>query len=170
MSRNTNSERNSEFQQSMLWRTMKIMPLVGLILFALIWMSFGFFLFFLIHTWDIEYNRKLAMIARGEVNPVTLNVLGVSEDKNNGGWNVSLGSDGKAVAWRTVGKKKELQVGDGIIAYRFDDNYLIPQVDGGFGWGKWVFFTVGLMPIVIIGSVMLFKVLLRLRQNPTGDY
>jgi hypothetical protein len=170
MGHNTNPERNSEFLQSMLWRTMKIMPRVGLILFALIWMSFGLFLFFLIHTWDIEYNRKMAMIDRGEVNPVTLIVLGVSEDKNNGGWKVSLGPGGKAVAWRTISKKEQLHTGDSVIAYRFDDNYLIPQVDGGFGWGKWAFFTVGLMPIVIIGSVMLFRVLCRLRQDPTGDY
>jgi hypothetical protein len=141
-------------------RPIKVLAVMGPIFFALAWMAIGFYAFFQIHAWGVKYDRKMAMIERGEVKPDTLCVTNVSEDKDHDGWFVAIGKGGKAVAWRSVNKVDDIQVGGTVAAYRFDDAYLIPQFDrGGFRWGKWVFLAVGLLPIPVIGGILLFKTL-----------
>ena len=152
-----------------LLRPMKAMAVVGPIMFALMWMGFGLFAFFQIQAWGVAFDRKMAMIERGEVKPDTLSVTGLSEDKKHGGWNIAMGKEAKAVAWRTTNDVEEIRVGSTVAAYRFDDAYLIPRFDrGGHEWGKWVFLAIGFLPLPVIGLVLLVKVLRGRPQPPEG--
>lgn len=81
----------------------RMQAVIGLGFFALKWMAFGVFAFCLIHKWGVEYDRKMAMIEHGEVKPGSLYVMGVTKDQDSGGWRVSFGKSGKAVAWRSAG-------------------------------------------------------------------
>ena len=136
---------------------------VELCLFASVWIAFGVFAFFQIHAWGIEYDRKIAVIARGETTPETLNVLEVRQptrSQEDSRWLIVLGNGEKTVAWRHVDAPNDIRVGSEAIAYRFGDEYLIPQFDrGGHHWGKWVFLAVGLIPVPIAGGVVLFRIL-----------
>lgn len=154
------AERNAS--QSALAAPLRAMSVLGPIFFALIWTAFGLFAFFQIHAWGVEYDRKMAMIERGEVKPETLHVTGVSEDKEHGGWHIAIGKNGKAVAWRSDNKIEDIRVGSAVTAYRFGDSYLIPRFDrGGHSTGKWIFLAFGLLPWPVIGGVLLFKILRR---------
>jgi hypothetical protein len=150
-------------------RPVTALAVVEVGLFAAVWMGFGVFAFVMVHRWGVEFDRKMEMIGRGEVKPETLRVVGISQDKEHGGWNVSLGKGGKAVAWRSDNKVEDLRVGSETDAYRFGDGYLVPRFDrGGHHWGKWVFLGFGLLPLPVAGGALLFKTLRRARQHPLG--
>ena len=145
-----------------LLRLMKLMVVAGLTSFTLMWLGFGLFAFFMIHNWGIEYDRKIEMIKRREVKPITLNITGLSEKKRNGGWDVVIGKGGKPVAWRSGNNVTGVHVGDAVTAYQFGDKYLIPRFDrGGHHWGKWGFLGFGFLPLTILGGVLLFRWLRR---------
>jgi hypothetical protein len=149
---------------------MKVMAIVGPIIFALIWMGFGIFAFFLIHSWGVEYDHKLETIKRGEVKPITLYVTDLSENKKSRNWNVAIGVGGKAVAWRSPNDVAGLQLGSPVTAYRFGDNYLIPQFDrGGHHWGEWIFLAFGMLPLPIIGVIILVSLLRGRHRRSASD-
>jgi hypothetical protein len=164
MSPTDTSRKSSTNPQFPLLGLMKVMAIVGPIVFALIWMGFGLFAFFLIGSWGVEYDRKMEMINRGEVKPMALYITDLSKNKNSGNWNVAIGSGGRPVAWRTTNEIEGVRVGSTVNAYRFGDDYLIPQFDrGGHHWGKWIFLGFGLLPVPIFG-IVLFVRLLRRRE------
>ena len=157
MDKDDTSKSQSGLRQSALVRYFKLLGLVGPLLFAVAWMAFGIFAFFLIRAWGIQYDRRMAMIERGEIKPEMLHVMSISKDEDRG-WSIALGNGDKPIEWRSDNKIDDISVGGKVAAYRFGDKYLIPQFDrGGFNWGKWVFLGVGLLPIPVIGGVVLFK-------------
>jgi hypothetical protein len=139
-------------------RSVKVVAIVQMCLFAVAWMGFGVFAFCMVHRWGIEYDRKMEMVRHGQVKSEPLRVMGISPDKDRGGWNVSLGKDGTAVAWRSDNKVDDLRVGGDTAAYRFGDEYLIPRFDrGGHHWGKWIFLAFGMLPLPVAGGALLLR-------------
>ncbi len=155
-----------------------IQALIGLELglFVVGWIAFGLIAFMQIRDWGTEYDRKVAAVTRGDVQPETLHVLGIreksSESEDIARWVVVLGDkeNENIVASRRLRNPNTIDVGSEVIAYRFGNSYLIPRFDrGGHNWGKWAFLAVGLLPIPIVCGIVLFRVLRRRRISMQHD-
>jgi len=170
MARQAPLQQSSDAAQAALASSFKAVSLIGLIVFALVWLTFGCVAFVQIHQWDIQYDQKMKMIECGEVKPDNLDVQGLFDDAKAGVRRVTLAKNGKAVAWRSINKAEGLRVGESVPAYAFGEDYIIPRFDrGGFHWGKWVFLGFGLFPLVVIGCVALVKVLLGRRRSSNSS-
>jgi len=140
-------------------------PLLILLgLHGLAWMAGWTYFFFVSWAGEIEYDRKMAMIERGEVTPHTFYVDAICADrsfKSAQGWQVYLRTDREdLVLGRRDDNVDDLHVGCRVTAYRFDDvgspdGYLIPRFD--HGPNKWVAFVFGLLPILVAGGVFLYR-------------
>jgi hypothetical protein len=134
---------------------MRPIAIVELGVFLAIWLSFGILAFFKIQGWEHEHNRRMEMIQNGEVQPEQLYVVGFLKAEHKGRWTIALGTTkDKATLWREINSPDSFETGQQLEAYRFDDDYLGPQLHtGGFSWGKWVFLGFGFLPIFVLGSI-----------------
>ena len=129
-------------------RVIKPMAVVGPILPALTWLAFCLIVFFQFHAWGVEYDRKMAMIERGEVKPETLYVVKLvyheGGPRHASVWWVTLGENRQdGTLYREAGSVDDLHVGSPVTAYRcgsdkaHDDGYLIPRFSPGHHhWGS----------------------------------
>ena len=138
-------------------RPTKASMIVGMIFAVGAPMAIGIVGFCLCQQSEVEYNCKTEMIARGEVKREMLRVLKIT--KGNGNWNVSLGKDGKALAWRSESNVDDLRVGGKTAAYKFDDAYLIPRFDRGNFGPKWYLLSFGLVFGFVGGGITLLRTL-----------
>jgi hypothetical protein len=174
MVQNNMPENPSSIKQSEPMRPVRERSLLGQVFSILVWMGFGIFGFVLIGAWGAEYNRKMAMIERGEVKPQTLYVVEVLDQSrfqhDKGKWKVSLGENQKERKTdRWDNNVDDLHIGSTVTAYQFGDSYLIPRFDrDGSNRIRWTFLAIGFLPLLIIGGKLLFKALRRrsLREFP----
>jgi hypothetical protein len=136
------------------------LALLGLL--GLAWMAGWTYLFFVSWAGEIEYDRKMAMIERGEVKPHAFYVDAIYHElRPHRGWQVYLRTDQKdLMVGRWDANVDNLHVGSRVMAYRFDDvdspdGYLIPRFD--HGPNKGVAVVIGLLPIVVAGGIFLYK-------------
>jgi hypothetical protein len=144
-------------------------------LFLLCWLALCIVAFFMINAWGVEHDRRMAAIESGEIRPDTLRVSRFHQMKANDYLAVFVNEAGEEIATRKVTdppampvlptRRGDLRVGDDVVAYRFGEEYLIPNLDGGgHYWGKWVFLALGLLPIPVIGGIAFSRKWLQRRR------
>jgi hypothetical protein len=146
-------------------RPSKTAIIVQMIFTAAMPMAFGIVVFCIIQSWDVEFQRKLEMIRRGEVKPETLSVIKINRDKGNTTGSIAFGKDKKIMVWRSEIRLEGMQIGDETTAYPFGDEYLIPRFDRGNFWIKWTFLAGGLLMAFVSCGSMVLRILRRSRQD-----
>ena len=121
---------------------------VPLLILTVLWGGFGLFAFVQIHLWGVANDAKIEKIASGKAIPELFEVLKINSD-----------GDDTAVTFRRAerpetvietGDAHTIHVGDAVKAYRFDNDWFIPEIHrGGHHWGKWIFLAFGLIPPLI---------------------
>jgi hypothetical protein len=138
---------------------LRSLGLLPVILFGMMWASFGIVAFIQISAWGRAYDHKMSRIATGTVPKTTLFVASIRPNGDDQpGWIVWLSSDrtqrARIVAARQVASADDLSVGQELSAYQFRDEYLIPTLDrGGHSWGRWLFLAFGLVPPMTVAGV-----------------
>lgn len=154
-------------------RLMKMWKPVGLILLGLAWLGLWTYMFFATEAAATRFDRRMAMIERRELQPQTLyveEIIDVSRNRGNyGKWKLLLGGN-----WDERGTTRwddnidDLHVGTPVTVYRFSDaysagpvhdGYVIPRFDHSPREGKWAALVIGLLPVLALGGVLLFKTL-----------
>jgi hypothetical protein len=160
------NSQNPEKDDTPAWlRPSKTAIIVQMILMAATPMALGIVAFCIIHGWDVEFQRKLEMIRRGEVKPETLSIIKINREKGNPMGAIAFGKDKKIMVWRVKMPLEGAQIGDETTAYPFDEEYLIPRFDRGNFWGKWIFLAGGLLMAFLGCGGMLLHILWRSRRN-----
>lgn len=134
--------------------------LTPLILFGCLWAGFGIASFIVIGQWERAYNRKMALIRDGAVQPQTLYVTRIVHDRDEGNWGIGLNprpgsSRSDEAYWATVTKLDGLAIGTPVMAYLIHGKWFVPRFSGGFSGGKWVFLAFGLVPPLLVATVAL---------------
>jgi hypothetical protein len=135
------------------------------ILSALAWMAVGICFSVIIHHCDAEYDRKAAMIERGEATPLTVHVTAKWHEHraSSWSWHVILQTDRKGEIIREDNNVDDLHEGSSLPAYRLGvyesgDGYVVPRFDRHspplLVKGCLV---AGLLPISVIGVSLLLK-------------
>ena len=129
---------------------------IPLLIFTILWGGFGLFAFVQIHIWGVAYDAKIEKIASGQAIPESFEVLKIQSD-----------GDDTAITFRRAerpetvietGDAHTIKVGDSVKAYRFDNDWFIPEIHrGGHHWGKWIFLAFGLIPPLIAWLVWRVK-------------
>jgi hypothetical protein len=131
-------------------RPTKWAMIVRVFLMAVAPAGFGIFIFCSGLHWEAEYNRKMEVIRRGNVQPEMLRIAKIEGGEDSTVW---LERSGRKVASRSVGNLEGLRVGDKVEAYPFGDSYVIPRFDGCKYAGKWYCLIIG------VGMAVVFVVL-----------
>jgi hypothetical protein len=133
---------------------------VPLVIFGCIWAGFGIVAFIQISHWGREYDRKMAMIASGKVQPQMLYVARIDRDADAGEWGIGLNrrrDQTRSTDNDEYGHVKNLgglTLGAPVPAYRIDGKWFVPRLNsGGFNLGKWVFLAFGLAPPLLAAGV-----------------
>ena len=147
--------------------------LVQLGLFLTAWT--GICLYFSVATFvgGVKYDRKMAIIERGEAKPYTIHVVGLRRiypGKHEAGynWEVRLREDGKdETLLRKAVDVDGLHIGSPVKAYCFDDGYtapgapcdgyMIPRFDRFSWWSECFILAFALLPASVAIGIFLYK-------------
>jgi hypothetical protein len=134
--------------------------IVEAILFGLAWVAWGVYTFCQVYAGEMENHRRIDLIRNGEVVPIPLYIVRL--EKQNGdpkdGPSIGFGrAKDKVLFWRRVSRLDGLTVGEPVTAYRFGDDYYLPQFDWFPAWGKFVFLRVGLFPVYVAIGILWYK-------------
>jgi len=105
-----------------------------------------------------EFDRKMALIAAGQVPRELLFVNSIQHDSQQDSWSVGVSGAPNAPVRQTQYYQSQtldgLNVGAQIDGYRFGQEDFIPRFNkGGFAWGKWMFLGFGVVPPVLAAGI-----------------
>jgi hypothetical protein len=160
-----------ENQSSEPVRPVKKLKLVGLVLLGLAWLGLWTYMFFATEAHAVaDFDRRMAMIERREVQPRTLYVVEIIHNRRREDpeWTLWFREKGdKRTTHRVSASARwddnidDLHVGSPVTAYRFNDarGCVFPRFEHDPREGLWFIVGIAFLPVLVGGGVLLFKTL-----------